>query len=97
MARPFADSINVGTAGTRVQISTSNAKVHAIIFKGRSGNTGAVYIGDSTVSAAVGFELMPGDDIAWPIREGTTCLLSAFWVDAATTNDDVDFAAVLES
>jgi len=103
MARIVSDSIDVPNATTRVQISTSPARVLSIIFKARSGNTGGVYVGDVSVAAAVGLELLPGEEISIPISDSVqetgkphTVPLSDFYVDAATNGNDVDFLAVTE-
>ncbi len=103
MARIVSNSINVGTAGTAVQISSTPERVLSIIFKARSGNTGNAYVGDVTVAAAVGLELLPGEEISIPVAENRqatniphTVLLSDFYVDVATNNDDVDFFALVE-
>lgn len=97
MARPFAQSTDVPTAGTRVQIQNTSDNVHSITFRGRVGNTGNVYVGDSTVAAAVGFELTPGDAVMYTFRLGSSAPISDFWVDAASSGDDVDWAVIFES
>tara|TARA_R100000306_G_C4358443_1_gene134008 strand:- start:818 stop:1120 length:303 start_codon:yes stop_codon:yes gene_type:complete len=100
MARVLADSVDVPTAGTRVQISATPEVVLVITFKARAGNSGKVYIGDSTVAAAVGFELAGGTEImlnpSLVAARDTSVLLSDFYVDAATNGDDVDFIALVK-
>ena len=100
MSSIFADSIDVPSAGTRVQISTDPSPVLNITFKARKGNAGNVYLGNVTVSATVGFELAPGDSITLDpsqvVHRDTTVLLSDFYVDVATNGDDVDFIALLK-
>jgi hypothetical protein len=100
MARPLADSIDVPSAGTRVQISTKKEQVLSIIFTARKGNSGNVFLGDATVSATVGFQLAPEDSItlnpSLALEHRTVVLLSDFWVDAATNGDDVDFIALVK-
>lgn len=103
MARIVSDSLNLTSAGTGQQFSTSTQRVLSIIFKARSGNTGNIYIGSSTVAAAVGLELLPGEEITLPISDSVqetgkphTIPLSDFYFDGGTTNDDVDFIALVE-
>ena len=100
MARIASDSIDVPTAGTRVQISTIDNPVLSITFKARKGNSGNAYVGDVTVAAASGFELDPGESITLDpsqvVHEATTVFLSVFYVDVASNGDDVDYIALLE-
>jgi len=100
MARPIADSIDIPTATTRVQISTAAEVVLSITFKARTGNAGNAYVGDSTVAAAVGLELAPGEAItlnpSQVVARDTSVLLSDFYVDAATNGDDVDYIALVK-
>ena len=97
MALFIADSTDVPAAGTRVQINNTARKCYYIIFKARSGNTGAVYIGGSAVSAADGYALLVGDTpLALNFKDaGGSCPMSDFWVDAATNGNDVDWAAII--
>lgn len=85
---------DVPTAGTRVQISDTERRVSSIVFRGRKGNTGNVYVGGSAVSSSAGFELAPGEAISFPFAsDGFVVLISDLYVDAATDGDDVDWAA----
>ena len=96
MALFISDSTDVPTAGTRVQINNTARMCRYIIFKARSGNTGAVYIGGSTVSAADGYSLLAAETLALNFKDaGGSCPMSDFWVDAATNGNDVDWAAIL--
>tara|TARA_R110000751_G_scaffold287130_1_gene391756 strand:- start:471 stop:773 length:303 start_codon:yes stop_codon:yes gene_type:complete len=100
MARAISDSVDVPSATTRVQISTKKEQVMAITFKARAGNSGNVYVGGATVSAASGFELAPGNSISIDPSQvsarDTTVPLSDFYVDAASSGDDVDFFALVK-
>lgn len=103
MARIVSDSINVPTAGNRVQISSSSVRVLSITFTSKAANAGLVYVGDVTVAAAVGIELQPGDGISLDPSQALQALgkyhtvpLNDFYVDAATNGDDVDFIALVE-
>ena len=54
-------TVNVASAGTRVQVVSSGNAVSAVSFRARTANTGAVYVGDDTVASGSGYELQPGD------------------------------------
>ena len=96
MALFISDSTDVPTAGTRVQINNTARMCRYIIFKGRTGNTGAVYIGGSGVSAADGYSLLAAETLVLDLAAaGGSCPMSDFWVDAATNGNDVDWAAIL--
>lgn len=83
-----------------MQISTTAEVVLAIMFKARSGNSGNAYVGDVTVAAAVGMELIPGESVdlspSLVVARDTTVLLSDFYVDVATSGDDVDYIALVK-
>ena len=95
-------SVNVGTAGTRVQVSALDERVVWIRFSWRSGNSTAVYVGRDDVSASNGYELSTSNrtlelDFAKPVfgKPAGTVTFSDFYVDVATNNDDIDWAVIL--
>ena len=86
---------DVPTAGTRVQILDSEDRVLAIEFHARAGNAGNVYAGVLDVSATNGRELVPGEAVPYDFTLSTaegSVPFSTFYVDAATSGDDVDWA-----
>jgi len=89
-----AGTTDVATAGTQVRISNTAHRVKAIEVRGRPGNTGNTFFGVSTVSAAGGWTLQPGESKALSFGEGSV-KFADFWVDAATSGDDVDWTVVL--
>tara|TARA_R110002051_G_scaffold106504_1_gene179555 strand:- start:150 stop:455 length:306 start_codon:yes stop_codon:yes gene_type:complete len=89
-----AGTTDVATAGTQVQISNTAHRVKAIEVRGRPGNTGNIFFGVSTVSAAGGWTLQPGESKALSFGDGSV-KFADFWVDAATDGDDVDWTVVL--
>lgn len=50
----------VTTAGTRVQVSTTDLFVKKIVVAGHAANTGHIYLGDSTVASTAGLHLKVG-------------------------------------
>src|SRR3990167_3896183 len=96
MARVLTATTDVPSAGTRVQINNTTRPCLSITFKGRVGNAGKVYVGDSTVSASAGFELQPNESLTVNLAAaGVTCFMSDWYVDAATSGDDVDWVAII--
>jgi hypothetical protein len=89
-----AGTTDVGTAGTQVRISNTAHRVKAIEVRGRPGNTGNTFFGTSGVSATNGWTLQPGESKALSFGDGTV-KFADFWVDAATSGDDVDWTVVL--
>lgn len=92
----------MATAGTQVQISNTPRPVFSITFKGLVGNTGNVYFGDSNVEITDGFELAPGDaqSVDMPLNSDGKQMsvpISDFFVNAATSGDDVCWVAVLDT
>ena len=58
----YNGKVLVTTAGTRVQLTTDVTKITSgIIIKALSTNTGLIYIGDVSVSAANGYQLAASD------------------------------------
>ena len=91
-----AVTINVGTAGTRVQVSNTTQKVRWIKFSAKTGNSGITYVGISDGAAANGYELSANDSLEFDFgKYGGSEVLNVFYVDAATNNDKVDVAMIL--
>lgn len=84
--------INVDTAGTAEQFTTTYTKIKALIVRADPNNAGAVFVGNDAagdVTSANGFQLDPGDTI-WFYAKGEDFLqLTSFWFDAATNGDDI--------
>ncbi len=74
----------VAAAGTQEQISATVGK--AISIKALSTNTDLVYVGDSTVSAADGYELAAGESIDLELED-----TSVLYVDAAVSGEGVSY------
>ena len=85
-------STTIVSPGTAVAVATSGNAVSAVSFRARADNTGAVYVGDSSVDSTNGYRLEPGDELNLSFRE--TIDLRRFFVDADTADDGVDFAGV---
>lgn len=79
----------VATAGTEQSLATNNSNATGVFIKALAGNTGIVYIGDSTVTSSNGYELSAGEEIFLPIAN-----TAAIYVDAATNGDGVCYFIV---
>lgn len=66
----------VATAGTAEALNGGAALAvpdgHAVKIKALPGNTGNVYVGDSTVSASSGYVLTPGDTVSIQVADVAT-------------------------
>lgn len=90
------------SAGTAVQVSNVPDRLLWIRIISRSANTGAMYVGTSTVSSTNGealfasekMELFPG---SIPDSNGTpnTISFSALYVDAAVSGGDIEWVALV--
>ncbi len=78
----------VTTAGTRVQLAANAAL--GVTVRAKSSNTGLIYIGGSTVAAATGFDLMPGEAVSFDVAN-----TNAVYADAATSGDGVSYVWVI--
>lgn len=88
------DSLNLASAGTRQQLTSTSTLAQTVILNAKTGNTGLIYVGDSTVSATkAAFELAAGEMVVihMPVISGGNCDtdLSKWYFDGGTTNDDL--------
>ena len=100
MARTISDLVNVPNAGTAVALSTVDEHVLTITYIAVVGNTGEVYLGDSTVSSTAGFPFQPGDTFSDNPSQADqdtgiihTILLSDIFIDVANNNDKMAYIA----
>jgi len=79
---------NVTTAGTRVTLAAS-ATIKSVTIKAKFTNTGIIYVGDTGVTSANGFQLYPGESISLDIADPSTVNL-----DAQVSGEGVTYIAV---
>lgn len=79
----------VTTAGTQEVLATKET-IKSITIKALAGNTGIVYIGDSSVDSSTGLELSAGESLSLDINE-----ISLIYVDVATSGEGVSFIYVM--
>lgn len=87
-------NIDIPTAGTRVQISSTDTPVTSVVFQAHESNAGKIYVGDDAVAVGRGISLSAGESIAISADfsgrpGGDEMILSDWYVDAATNGDDV--------
>ena len=76
----------VDAAGTAQVIGASATLVSGVTVKALAGNTGIVYVGNSAVAAANGFELSAGEAVFIETDD-----VANIWVDAATNDDGISY------
>lgn len=81
----------VSSAGTRVQLFSSETPCHSFTIQANSGNTGVIYLGDVTVSSTVyGAAITKGTSFSASCDGNDSKLdLSLWYIDAGTSNDAV--------
>ena len=84
---PKSGQETVTTAGTAVQLAAQACK--SVSVKALAGNTGKIYVGDSSVSSADGYELSPGEPIDMAIDN-----VNRLYIDAAVDGEGVCWLAV---
>jgi len=84
---PYTNQFTVTTAGTAVQLQTS-ANL-SLTIKALAGNTGLIYVGDSTVDSSNGFELSAGDSVSLAISQN-----NVIWLDCSVNGEGVSVIAV---
>jgi hypothetical protein len=87
----------IATAGTQLALSSSSVWAYCLKFLAPSTNTGAAYVGDSTVDATTGLPIAAGSAVAAPGSDNPEIAinLNAIYGDV-TTNGDVIAYAYLE-
>lgn len=75
----------VSTAGTRVALAASTS-IKSVTVKASEANTGYIYVGSSTVSAANGFELSARDVVSIDIDN-----LSKVYIDSSVNGEGVSY------
>lgn len=80
--------VTVVTAGVRVQVDTEKRPLTSIIIQAANGNSGRLYVGDSTVSSTNGIELNAGEslEITGDGRndgQSDEVVLADLWIDAS--------------
>ena len=84
---PYTNQFAVATAGTAVQLQTNTTL--SLTIKALAGNTGLIYVGDSSVDSSSGFELSAGDSISLAIDEFETA-----WLDSSVSGEGVSIIGV---
>ena len=99
-----AGETNIPTAGSRVALSSDGGlsaefRVIWARFKARPGNTGDVYVGVGDVAITQGWTLEKADSVGLelPISPGASIPLGDINFDAATNNDDVQWAILYQA
>ncbi len=87
-------SEKTGTAGTPTKLAAATVKCASATVIAKSGNTGQVYIGGSTVDNTVNDGLAPGDALEIPAGGKPWFDLADFYLDVDTTGEGVDIYAV---
>jgi hypothetical protein len=78
----------VTSAGTRVALASSTAIYHSVTIMAQSGNSGWIYIGNSSVSNSNGYILDAGETVTIEIAN-----LSTIYVDSSVNGEGVSYIA----
>jgi hypothetical protein len=84
----FDGQTNVTTAGTRVVLAASQAILSGVTIKAKIGNTGSIFVGNSSVSSSNGYILAAGDTVFLEIANLNTVNL-----DATVSGEGVSYVA----
>lgn len=96
-----ANGVDVGrtvvtTAGTAVQLSTSNTRIFSVAIQAETDNTGVIVVGDSSVVAAQatrkGLALNAGDTVTLDVAQ-----LSNIYLDSTVNGDGVTYLVATNS
>lgn len=84
------------TAGTRVALTASKTLVRGLRITAKPGNTGLIYLGDSAVTAANGYQLAASgianlEDMA---GEDAVFDLSKIYIDSSVNAEGVSFVYI---
>jgi hypothetical protein len=90
---------SVTTAGVRVALSSTSVPCGQVIIQVKRANTGFIYVGDSSVSATLCFELSPPASstaqlasVAASAQQGSNALnLANIYIDSSVSGDGCNF------
>ena len=87
-------SKTVTTAGTRVQLSSTQVLAVNVSIQAKAANTGVIYVGGATISSSRGVALAAGDTLALlPMaRQNEYYDLQSIWLDASVNGEGVTYA-----
>ncbi len=91
----------VDTAGTEIQLSSTELLVYSFIIEAKPANTGFIYIGDSTVSSTAGIRLAAGgsfssSDIQLGGNYSAQFDLSDWYIDSSVNGEGVNIIYYLK-
>ena len=78
----------VSTAGTQVALASSQAITHSVTIMAQAGNSGNIYIGNSSGSSINGYILDAGDTLELKIAN-----LATVYVDSSVNGEGVSYIA----
>ena len=90
---PIATAIQNGqktvtTAGTRVALASSTAITHSVTIKALHGNSGWIYVGNSSVASSNGLVLDAGESCEIEVAN-----LSTVYIDSSVNGEGVSYVA----
>jgi hypothetical protein len=81
--------VTTGTAGTAVALGTSTA-IKAVGIRALATNTGLVYVGDSSVSSANGYQLSAGESVSLAVDN-----LASVYINPAVDSESASYIALV--
>jgi hypothetical protein len=88
LAAIYTGKTTVTTHGTRVALATAQA-VSSVTIKALAANTGTIYVGNTAVSSANGFQLAKSDSVSLDITD-----LSTVWIDSSVDGEGVTYLGI---
>ena len=86
--------VAVSSAGTAVQLETSETLWNSVVIVAKSNNTGRIFIGGSDVDSSTTRGLAASDSISFtPPNKAHHIDLSTIYVDASVSGEGADFYA----
>lgn len=76
----------VTTAGTAVALAATTPVLSVVMVKALAGNTGSIYVGDSSVDSTNGYELAPGDSVPVSVDD-----LANLYIDSDEDGEGVSY------
>jgi len=97
MAKIANNSVTVSSSGTRVAFTTAPTPLKSILIHANSGNSGNVYVGDSSVTTSNCPPIAAGKTLELKFRESadeTAGDLMDFYVDADNNGNGITYLVV---
>jgi len=82
----YNNHVNVSTAGTRVQLTSTSTTIQRVTIKANEDNVGNIFVGNSNVDSSNGIVISAGESVDIMIDN-----LNKVYIDSETDGDGISY------